>query len=95
MPLTYDPYTAAKELGIFVEIPSHEYAHVNAGEIVERILKGRTMYEARQRMKGVKSVSEDATRKREVLEAEAKARAELRELERTRSIQEIERGYGL
>ncbi|KAJ9642484.1 choline phosphate cytidylyltransferase [Coniosporium tulheliwenetii] len=94
MPLTYDPYAAAKELGIFVQIPTHEYAHVNAGEIVERIVKGRTMYEARQRMKGVKSVSEDASKRRE-LEAEAKARVELREAERTRSIQEIERGFGL
>lgn len=95
MPLTYDPYAAARELGIFGEIPTHDYAHVNAGEIVERILKSRTLYEARQKMKGVKSGVEEVTKRREELEAESKARQELRELERTNSIREIERAYGL
>jgi ethanolamine-phosphate cytidylyltransferase len=74
MPHQHDPYEAAKNLGIFQEITSHAFAHVNAGEIVERILSSRAMYEERQRIKGVKGLGEDTVRRREVLEDEAKAR---------------------
>lgn len=62
MPLTYDPYTAAKELGIYQEIGEHSFQHVNAGEIVQRIMKSREMYEARQRAKAAKAVGEDTIR---------------------------------
>ena len=68
MPLTYDPYTAAKDMGIFRQISHHAFSHVNAGEIVTRILKGRDAFEERQRKKGEKNVGEEAVRKREQTE---------------------------
>jgi ethanolamine-phosphate cytidylyltransferase len=68
MPLTYDPYIAAREMGIYTEIGRHEYAEVNAGTIVQRILKSRAMYEERQRVKGVKGIGEEAQRRRERME---------------------------
>lgn len=88
MPLNFDPYVYAKDLGIFTEVPAHDFQHVNAGEIVERILKSRALYEERQRAKGVKGVGEDAVKKREGMEEEARIRA----LERRWS--EVERSFG-
>jgi ethanolamine-phosphate cytidylyltransferase len=79
MPLTYDPYTAAKEMGIYREIGDHPFSHVNAGEIVTRILKGREAFEERQRKKGEKSVGEEAVRRREQMEREAAEVARIRE----------------
>jgi ethanolamine-phosphate cytidylyltransferase len=70
MPLTYDPYTAARKMGIYREIEDHEYAGVNAGQIVQRIMKSRDMYEERQRVKGVKGIGEEAQRRREKMEEE-------------------------
>jgi ethanolamine-phosphate cytidylyltransferase len=70
MPLTYDPYTAPKEMGIYREIGMHDFAGVNAGQIVQRIMKSRDMYEERQRVKGVKGIGEEAQRTREKLEEE-------------------------
>lgn len=70
MPLTYDPYTAPKEMGIYKEIGMHDFASVNAGQIVQRIMKSRDMYEERQRVKGVKGIGEEAQRIREKLEEE-------------------------
>ena len=70
-PLPQDPYVDAKKLGIFREIMDHEYAHVNAATIVDRILKSRAMYEERQRVKGVKGLGEEAVRKREEEERKA------------------------
>lgn len=70
MPLTYDPYTAPKAMGIYQEIGAHEFAAVNAGQIVQRIMKSRDMYEERQRVKGVKGIGEEAQRRREALEEE-------------------------
>lgn len=58
MPLTYDPYSAAKELGIYQEVKEHNFQHVNAGEIVERIMKSRALYEERQRVKAEKARKE-------------------------------------
>jgi len=78
MPLTYDPYLAAKELGIYEEIGEHAFQNVNAGEIVQRILRSREMYEARQRAKGEKAAGEDAVKRREEMEREAKALEEER-----------------
>ena len=72
MPLTYDPYSECKELGIFREVGAHAFANVNAAEIVERIMKSRAMYEERQRKKGEKAVGEEAVKRREQLEREAK-----------------------
>lgn len=62
MPLTYDPYTAAKSLEIYQEIKKHDFQHVNAGEIVQRIMKSRELYEARQRAKAGKAVGEEVIR---------------------------------
>lgn len=59
IPLTYDPYTASKRMGIFRETSEHPFQHVNAGEIVGRILKSREAYEERQRAKMQKSVVEE------------------------------------
>lgn len=73
MPLTYDPYTAAKAMGIYQEIGTHDFQNVNAGEIVQRILKSREMYEERQRVKGVKGAGEDMVRRREEMERDAEA----------------------
>ncbi|OBT46582.1 hypothetical protein VE00_01841 [Pseudogymnoascus sp. WSF 3629] len=78
MPLTYDPYKAAKEMGVYREIGEHLFQHVNAGEIVERIMRSRERYEARQRAKGEKAVGERAQREREVLEEEQRRREEER-----------------
>ncbi|KAH8685976.1 phosphoethanolamine cytidylyltransferase-like protein [Tricladium varicosporioides] len=77
MPLTYDPYTAPKEMGIYREIGMHEYAGVNAGQIVQRIMKSRDMYEERQRVKGVKGIGEEAQRRREQMEEEQKLKESL------------------
>lgn len=71
MPITYDPYTAAKALGIYKEIGNHDFQNVNAGEIVQRILKSREMYEERQIMKGEKAATEEAVQRREAMEQEA------------------------
>lgn len=79
MPLTYDPYTAPKAMGIYREIGEHAFSDVNAGQIVQRIMRSRDMYEARQRAKGVKAEVEAAAREREVLEEEQRKR----EAERT------------
>jgi ethanolamine-phosphate cytidylyltransferase len=57
-------------MGIYHQIGEHSFAHVNAGEIVQRIMKSRDMYEARQRAKGVKAEVEAASRARELLEEE-------------------------
>lgn len=82
MPLTLDPYVDAKNMNIYEEIGKHEFQHVNAGEIVQRILRSREVYEARQQMKGVKAVVEEAIQTREDMErAEAEAEAQ-RKLDR-------------
>ncbi|KAG6049915.1 hypothetical protein E4U39_005258 [Claviceps sp. Clav50 group G5] len=74
MPLTYDPYTAPKAMGIYRAIGKHAFAEANAGEIVERILRSRDLYEARQRAKGVKAEVEAAAREREVMEEEQRGK---------------------
>ncbi|ODA78201.1 hypothetical protein RJ55_05581 [Drechmeria coniospora] len=73
MPLTYDPYTAPRAMGIYREIGAHPYAGVNAGQIVQRILKSRDLYEARQQAKGAKAAAESASRERELLEETQRA----------------------
>jgi ethanolamine-phosphate cytidylyltransferase len=70
MPLNYDPYTSPKEMGIYREIGRHEFESVNAESIVQRILRSRDLYEARQRAKGMKAEAEEAQRQRELLEEE-------------------------
>lgn len=57
-------------MGIYRDIGKHEFAGVNAGQIVQRILKSRDMYEERQRVKGVKGIGEEAQRTRERMEEE-------------------------
>jgi ethanolamine-phosphate cytidylyltransferase len=80
MPLSYDPYEAPKEMGIFQEIPSHSFEEVNAGTIVQRIMKSRDLYEERQRKKGVKASIEAAARQREILEEEQRLKENERAL---------------
>ena len=67
IPLTYDPYAAPKRMGIFREIGGHPYQHVNAGEIVQRILKSREAFEERQRSKMKKAVLEKEFKQKEKL----------------------------
>ncbi|KAF2759709.1 phosphoethanolamine [Pseudovirgaria hyperparasitica] len=86
MPLTFDPYKTSKELGIFKEIGSHEFQNVNAGQIVERIMKGRALYEERQRKKGEKGFGEEAMRRREQMEEDAARQRKFREIERMYSV---------
>ncbi|KAF2642473.1 ethanolamine-phosphate cytidylyltransferase [Massarina eburnea CBS 473.64] len=74
MPLTYDTYAAAKQLNIYREIANHEFQNVNAGEIVNRILKGRALYEERQRAKGEKGVTEESEKRRQELERDQRRR---------------------
>lgn len=76
MPLLDDPYTAPKEMGIFQEVPRHDFQDVNAGTIVQRIMKSRDLYEERQRRKGMKAVGEAEHRQREVLEEEQRLKEE-------------------
>ncbi|KAI9827064.1 MAG: hypothetical protein M1819_007056 [Sarea resinae] len=71
IPLTYDPYTAPKALSIYRSIGTHDFSHVNAGEIVQRIMRSREAYEERQRVKGEKAAGEEAVRRREELERQA------------------------
>lgn len=68
-----DNYADAKAMGIFVEVPEHDFQEVNAAQIVQRILDRREEYEERQRKKGVKKVGEEAQHRREKLEREAEA----------------------
>ncbi|ORY05567.1 hypothetical protein BCR34DRAFT_626839 [Clohesyomyces aquaticus] len=86
MPLTYDSYAPAKSLDIYREIANHDFQNVNAGEIVERIMKGRAMYEERQRLKGEKGMTEEAEKRRQEMEREA---------ERDRRRREVEGQFGL
>lgn len=72
IPLDYDPYVDAQALGILRRVPDHPFKHVNAGEIVERIMKGRAAFEERQRRKKLKAVGEEAQRLQE-MEQEAAA----------------------
>ncbi len=51
-------YRDAKKLGIYQEIPKHDYQNVNAEMIVQRILTNRKAYEERQRMKAAKNLVE-------------------------------------
>ena len=71
MPLTYDPYADAKEMGFFKAIGEHAFSHVNAGDIVMRIMKGRQAFEERQKRKGQKAEGEEVARQREILEDQA------------------------
>ena len=58
VPLIYDPYSDARKLRIYRQIGEHSFQNVNAGEIVQRILKSRQRYEARQMAKGEKGLLE-------------------------------------
>lgn len=69
-----DPYADAKSLGLYKEIADHAFSHINAEQIVGRILKSREMFEERQRVKGVKGIGEEAVRRREEMEAEMAAK---------------------
>jgi len=87
----HDPYSFAKKLNIFKEVPAHDFQHVNAGEIVERILKSRAMYEERQRVKGVKGIGEESVKRRERMEEEMKGK----EAQRMKKLEEAEKSFSL
>lgn len=72
----------AKKMDIFKVIGTHDFQDINAGEIVDRIMRSRALYEERQRVKGVKGIGEEAQRRREVLEREAEEMGRRREAER-------------
>jgi ethanolamine-phosphate cytidylyltransferase len=72
MPSEDDPYADAKKLGIFEQVPEHGFQDVNAGEIVQRILRQRETFVERQRRKGDKAVIEAEARRKE-LENERKS----------------------
>lgn len=66
MPLSFDPYTAAKDLKLYREISNHDFQLVNAGEIVQRIMKSKGMYEEeRKRSKAEKVTREEAAQREE------------------------------
>lgn len=65
IPLTFDPYAAAKDMKLYREIGNHDFQHVNAGEVVQRIMKSREMYEERQRSKLEKARREEAAQREE------------------------------
>ncbi|KAF2399203.1 phosphoethanolamine [Trichodelitschia bisporula] len=71
MPTELDPYADARQLGIFCEIPHHPYSEINARQIVERILKNRSEFEARQRAKGFKAELEEKILQQEAEQATA------------------------
>lgn len=52
-------------MSIFRETDTHDFQHVNAGEIVERILKSREAYEERQRAKLGKGAVEELAKAKE------------------------------
>ncbi|RMZ66260.1 ethanolamine-phosphate cytidylyltransferase [Pyrenophora seminiperda CCB06] len=81
MPLAFDPYAAPKALGLYREIANHEFQNVNAEEIVARIMRGRALYEERQRKKGEKGVGEVAERERQEAEREKERDVRRREVE--------------
>lgn len=66
IPLESDPYKEAKAMGVFREIPRHDFQEVNAGHIVDRITRSRARFEERQRAKGVKGAGEEAARQKEL-----------------------------
>ncbi|KAF1834949.1 ethanolamine-phosphate cytidylyltransferase [Decorospora gaudefroyi] len=70
MPLAFDPYAVPKALNLYREIENNEYSDVNAAEIVARIMKGRALYEERQRKKGEKGMTEEVEKLRQELERE-------------------------
>lgn len=72
MPLAFDPYAVPKTLGLYTEIANHEFQNVNAAEIVSRIMKGRALYEERQRKKGEKGMTEEVEKIRQEMEREQK-----------------------
>jgi len=72
MPLAFDPYAVPKALNIYREIANHEFQNVNAAEIVARIMKGRALYEERQRKKGEKGMTEEVEKIRQEMEREQK-----------------------
>ena len=74
IPLPYDPYIDAKKMKIYQDIGKHEYQDVNAGEIVQRVLRSKEMYENRQRLKGLKATGEEAVQRREEMERAAAGR---------------------
>ncbi|KAK3326405.1 hypothetical protein B0H66DRAFT_550873 [Apodospora peruviana] len=76
MPLTDEVYNAPKEMGIYREIGPHEFEDVNAGTIVDRIMKNRALYEARQKAKGMKADVEAAHKHREMLEEQQRKKEE-------------------
>lgn len=53
-----DPYTYAREKGLYQEIGDHKYMKVSTTTLVDRVLQNRLAYEERQRKKGWKAEHE-------------------------------------
>lgn len=66
MPFTEDVYAEPKAMGIYREVGQHEFADVNAGSIVQRIMKSKSLYEARQKAKEAKANVEVEQKQREL-----------------------------
>lgn len=65
MPSEHDPYTDAKDMGIYHEIGPHGLEHINAELIMSRIVNQRGLFEARQRQKASKAEIEQIERQRQ------------------------------
>ena len=71
MRTTHDPYADAKRLGLYQAIETHGFQHINAEEIVKRIMESREVYEERQRKKGEKAALEQASKEHEASKPQA------------------------
>ncbi|VEU20389.1 DEKNAAC101268 [Brettanomyces naardenensis] len=65
-----DPYSEARELGIYQQLGEHAYDSMTTEDIVERVLENRKAYEQRQKRKGWKSERENVLRQQEKLPAD-------------------------
>jgi ethanolamine-phosphate cytidylyltransferase len=60
-----DPYADAKTLGIFEQIPKHDFQDVDASTIVARIMDRKEMFVERQRRKEGKATVEAEVKRKE------------------------------
>jgi len=60
-----DPYADAKAMGIFKQIPKHDFQDVDASTIVARIMDRKDMFVERQRRKEGKATVEAEVKRKE------------------------------
>ena len=68
-------------MNLYHEIKDHKFKDMSAKTIVDRIVRNRAAYEARQKMKGEKGVGEAEARRMEEEEAEKMRRIRERKAE--------------